>query len=309
VTAPVGTSVSLVLKSSPTVDEALFQPVCPSITLTASSTVFATKSVRTPSTSALARWLRYEISVPPGTSGTWGATFQLRAIPIKSRFFVPPDISGCQLWLRADLGVTLGIGGVSTWADQSGNNDTARDLQQATSGKRPSQTLIDSAHNNAATISFGTDKGMRTGTFTPVDTGEIFIVGNGDGTTPANRTFFDGSAGAQYLFRCTSGTAVEYARLTSVAATVSTTGSPHVYCVEPNAATSKIYQDSITAAASGDPGPGAPASLSVGFNNADTSSLTGKIAEIIMYDTVLSDGDRTKVMRYLGARYGVRITA
>ncbi len=315
ITGP-GPAVTLVLKSSPTVDEPLFQPICPPITLTASTSVVATKSIRTPSTQALARWLRYEISVPPGTSGTWGATFQLRAIPIKSRFFVPPDISGCQLWLRADLGVTLdagGGGGVSTWADQSGNNDVARDLQQANTAKQPTRTLIDSVYNNATTLFFDASgpahHGMRTGTWTPPDTGSLFIVGNGDGAVGTNRTFFDGTLGAgAYWFECTSATGVRFTRGAALSATVVTTNSPHVYSVEANAASSKIYQDSVTALTTGDPLASAPTSLSVGFDNADANGLNGKIAEIIMYNTVLSDGDRAKVMRYLGARYGVRIT-
>ena len=40
--------------------------------------------------------------------------------------FDPSQLSGLKLWLKADTGVTVdGSGNVSSWADQSGNNNTA----------------------------------------------------------------------------------------------------------------------------------------------------------------------------------------
>ena len=46
----------------------------------------------------------------------------------------PDSISGLQLWLRADLGVTVSGSGVSLWEDQSGNG---RDYEQGTDNRRP----------------------------------------------------------------------------------------------------------------------------------------------------------------------------
>jgi hypothetical protein len=49
--------------------------------------------------------------------------------------FVPTDIAGCQLWLKADAGITKdGSNYVSQWADQSGNNNHA---VQATGSAQP----------------------------------------------------------------------------------------------------------------------------------------------------------------------------
>lgn len=49
-----------------------------------------------------------------------------------ARAFVPTDIAGCILWLRADMGITLAGADVSAWADQSG---TAHHV--VTGGNRP----------------------------------------------------------------------------------------------------------------------------------------------------------------------------
>jgi hypothetical protein len=48
--------------------------------------------------------------------------------------FTPTSLSGCVLWLRADLGVTLNGSTVSAWADQSGNGNNA---SQGTAASQP----------------------------------------------------------------------------------------------------------------------------------------------------------------------------
>ena len=49
--------------------------------------------------------------------------------------FSPLDISGCVLWLKSDTGVTKdGLNRVSLWEDQSGNNN---DASQGTDGNKP----------------------------------------------------------------------------------------------------------------------------------------------------------------------------
>jgi hypothetical protein len=48
--------------------------------------------------------------------------------------FLPTDIAGAVLWLRADFGITEAGSGVSVWADQSGNGN---DFAQGTDANRP----------------------------------------------------------------------------------------------------------------------------------------------------------------------------
>jgi hypothetical protein len=63
--------------------------------------------------------------------------------------FSPLSISNILLWLRADLGVTLTTGKVSTWADQSGQGN---DVTQGTAGNRP--TVTANSQNGQPGITF-----------------------------------------------------------------------------------------------------------------------------------------------------------
>lgn len=63
--------------------------------------------------------------------------FQSRKITrLRSRrvSFVPTQLSGCVLWLRSDLGITLNGSTVSAWGDQSGN---ANNMLQGTGANQP----------------------------------------------------------------------------------------------------------------------------------------------------------------------------
>lgn len=53
---------------------------------------------------------------------------------LEIRAFEPKNISGCVLWLRADLGVTQTAGAVSAWNDQSGRG---HNFVQATMADQP----------------------------------------------------------------------------------------------------------------------------------------------------------------------------
>jgi len=99
-----GSNVQLAVQTSPTHDEAYFNPLLPSLGLSASSTPIFAKPVRTPATSPLSRWVRWQLT---GAGSLWGATFRIHAVMSKEPLFVPTDIGGCTLWLRADLGTAL----------------------------------------------------------------------------------------------------------------------------------------------------------------------------------------------------------
>jgi hypothetical protein len=116
----------IILESSPTADETFFTPVTGLTPIVAASTTpIAIKSVIAQSSTGISRFVRWRISNVGATSGTWSVTFRIRAVPSRAPFFVPTQISGCVLWLRSDLGLTLSGQSVSGWADQSGKGNNA----------------------------------------------------------------------------------------------------------------------------------------------------------------------------------------
>jgi hypothetical protein len=63
-----------------------------------------------------------------------GGTFLLHGVGRRRLGFVPTEIEGCILWLRADRGLTLSGSNVSSWRDFSGRGHEAT---QATSADQP----------------------------------------------------------------------------------------------------------------------------------------------------------------------------
>lgn len=76
-----------------------------------------------------------------------------------TRSWSPTDISGCQLWLDVDQGITKdGSDYVSSWADQSGNNNNA------TQGTGSYQPQLQSTSIGSAIFFDGTDNYLTLGT-------------------------------------------------------------------------------------------------------------------------------------------------
>jgi hypothetical protein len=195
-----GTTVILTLESSPTNDAALFLPVAGPITLSPSMTPLIFKTVPgAVSLAPLARWLRWHVTT---SSTQWTVTFRVRASRSRTPFFSPTLISGCALWLRADLGTSISTG-VSAWADQSGVGDANRNYEQSTGSAQPTLNAHDAAYNGQATLSFLPSSSqclLATGAFSPTVPSPftVFIVGNDDGVVTSTEVVF-GETGITYM--------------------------------------------------------------------------------------------------------------
>lgn len=135
VTQPTGGTVQLTIESSPSPDEPLFKPVAQPVNVapvtdpaTNGTIPLLVRTARTPTTVPLSRWTRWRVSVSAGSTGPWDITFRIRGAGGRSSFALPNQLAGCKLWLRGDLGVTqrpVPNGTVANWADQSGNGNDA----------------------------------------------------------------------------------------------------------------------------------------------------------------------------------------
>jgi hypothetical protein len=75
--------------------------------------------------------------------------------------FAPTSLSGCVLWLRADLGVTLNGSTVSAWADQSGTGNHA---SQGTAANQPTYSASSGPGGSRPGITFdGADDNLGIG--------------------------------------------------------------------------------------------------------------------------------------------------
>jgi hypothetical protein len=314
-----GGTVVLNIESSPFFDESTFALAAPPLTLAASSTPVYLKSVASVSTAGLARSVRARIT--PTGSGAWSATIRIRCVTNRTSYFVPTQLTGCMLWLRADLGVTLSSGFVSTWADQSGNGNNA---SQGASANRPgfSQTAM----NNLPAIQ-----------------------GNGNATTPFFMTtsaFTLGNAATIAVVAQPANPEVAFARLVehkfSLTYYLGLNGTPNAYKFIVNNGTfpygiaegGSITPYGANAIITGMFTPGGGATGTGGlymngspvgsdtFNNPASNNLplyimqdvtapsqpwNGYLGEIVIYNRALSSGEFLRLHRYLGGRYGVTV--
>ena len=223
--------------------------------------------------------------------------------------FNPTNIAGCQLWLRADLGVTQIATIVSAWADQSGTGDSNKNF---TSSGNPTITANNSSFNNQSTINFNAtlSQTFTSGTWASSlpNPYTIFMVVD---DTPASLCFADYgySQAAEFALVDVGDGHYGYSAAGSTVPniTVSFT-TPQAIAIQNNVGSSAAWASTITAGATG--GFSAFTIKQIRLGAATYyNDLTGSIAEVIVYDSVLSTTNFTTIMNYLGTRYNITIGA
>ncbi len=220
---------------------------------------------------------------------------------ITTAAFLPTDITGCKLWLDSGAGVTKdGSDLVSLWADQSGNSNNAA---QATGTNQP--LWVNSVLNSKPVMRFdGVDNFLRIAN--SVTVGTAFVVSKYDLST------FSGYSG---ILGAASGSSEPSYILTGTSGTTSFFDNA-VYCLFP----SKIYNDEILTddyspmtsfkityglANATYWSPTAYTNMDVGRNQINNNYWDGDIAEVLIYNTVLSAPDIASVIAYLDAKYAL----
>jgi hypothetical protein len=306
-----GGNVSLHLESAPTVDETLFADVCPPIVLSPTTSPLVVKSIRLPTTQTLSRFLRWRIDVPGGSSGLWSATFRIRAVPLRSRSFVPTDIAGCEMWLRSDLGVTLSSGNVSTWKDQSGSG---HDCTQGTSTRQPAYNTL--TINGIPTLFFdastaGSEKIFSmAGSLAALTGGHIFFIAKSVNTLPPaqSRTGIynlGGSAFAShfpYLDNNIYDSFGSNTRYTEGLPVVNIT-NPFRYEVQASSSAWNSFINDAAQFSSNTNTVAWSATLEIGGNTGVGVYYDGYVAEILLYSRVLAGDELARVKQYLRRRY------
>lgn len=240
--------------------------------------------------------------------------------------FTPDDLTGLELWLASDVGVTASGGFASAWADQSGNH---HDAVQASASAQP--TYVALGQNGLPVLRFDGNSWMKLPPgFADFSAGlSVFVVVHPTASAQFHAPrFFDfapsyGSLASSVLFVRYGSTNTELFFQTYQGTT------PGAYVDVKNAIFDGVWQRLAVVQAGGVPGmstvttiykDGAPlgsgtvavadyvvrASNLIGKSNlaADTN-LRGDVAEILLYARELTDAERSSVDGYLKTKWGL----
>ncbi len=228
------------------------------------------------------------------------------AFPTGGGGFVPTDIAGCQLWLHADS-LSLSDGDpVATWTDSSGQGNNAT---QGTSGTRP--TFKTNILNGLPVVRFDGSKRLDGSVSISGDTMTAFVVAQlGSGGSVVGRMLSLGASGAESpsnnISRFFDNALYQRGAANSLAGI--TQGVWFLAGVVCNGSTFTFFKDGSGNSPESSTGNFGVTQYAVGNQIAVTNVGTdGDIAEIIIYDTALSTGNREAVEDYLGQKYSITI--
>lgn len=265
----------------------------------------------------------YDVNVRPGAAlvrlrldfsgaGTLGARIVVSVRAAPDPKFCPARTAGCNLWLRADRGVSIVSGAVSSWKDGS---VAGHDASQSTSSRQPAyaQSLI----NGMPTLFFdassaGSEKILSIIGSLSLSAGNVFLVGKSVNAVPPTSARTGlwrlGAGGSPVAFPFVDG--IVYDDLGSN--TRYTCGPPVAsittgYCYEVRA-TSGSWNSYLNGTAQFSNGTNTVAwsgTLELGGNSASGVYYDGHLAEVLLYDHVLQTWERDPLVRYLNARYAL----
>lgn len=234
-------------------------------------------------------------------------------------------MSGLQVWLAADTGVTFnGSNQVSQWADLSGNNNH---FSQGTAGNKPIYKPV--GISGKPSLSFdGTDDYLQSAANLNITAGgSIFIVAKNDtrknynglfriGPTVSATSNYEiywqaGSSGSGNLvYYSNRGQPVTYGAWSAGNAGPSP-GSPYLATdIISGAAARAMYVNGTSVGANiGNvehrPLLANPAFVGTGYHTG--SYLDGEISEVIVFNRAVTATERTLIHDYLGAKYGIAV--
>lgn len=207
-------------------------------------------------------------------------------------------------WYRGDLGISLNSGAVSAWADQSGNSAT---LSQGSASLQPLYVL--NGLNGQPTLRFdGVNDLLVAAGVTPAQPIHIFLVMKMvtlQTTASGHTVVFSGSnAGTATLYvDSTPQSRINYASFITYAGAIANGVFARVECLA-NGATSSIVENDTTRV-SGNAGANPMAYLSLGDLGVGTQASNVEIAEVVVYNTVLTAGELARLRNYFKGRYGI----
>ncbi len=239
--------------------------------------------------------------------------FLILIVIIAAQLYAQVPTANLKLWLKAGTGVTTTATGdsVTTWADQSGNGNNAT---QTNPGSEP--VYVTNAVNGQPAIQFNGSTSFlnlpASSTIGILNSNyEMFIVAKSastatqfliGGSTEQFEMHLNGYGGARFI--PVSGKYIDEGSLYQYS-----DGNMHIFDASANSTDGIIRVDGIEGAdSSGNMLSNLDHSMLIGIRGDFTYPLNGEIAEVIIYNTVLSSKDRILVESYLANKYGLSYT-
>jgi hypothetical protein len=213
--------------------------------------------------------------------------------------FAPTDLTGLSLWLKADAGITLSGANVTAWADQSGNGNDATATGIPSLSTISGKTFVDFAGgyftgNELITSPYVTI--MCVARFSATRDIEMMFeqISEDDGD---NLAFYRGINDGEGYFRIFNGTDLTSLSETSVNQT-------YLFGTTVNNDTGTLYLNGSEDANDycGERIPAGTYYLGR-FEGGSVTTVEMKMAEIVIYDRVLTNPERIQVEEYLNTKY------
>lgn len=218
--------------------------------------------------------------------------------------FLPTQLPDLAVWVRADSGITAdGANAVEFWDFKNGLFRGVTRLGQGVLGNRPTLIENDPAYNNKATLSFDGGDYLDTPNFTAVLTQPTTIFAVGEFGIVPNEMMIDSTAGNRNVVYSGAGPQNRLFAGANLLGGVTDT-NPHIYQGIFNGVTSEILVDGISEVI-GDAGAENMPSVRIGTDVGLANFLNGKVAELIIVNTLLTAAEQAATCNFLKAYYAI----
>lgn len=219
--------------------------------------------------------------------------------------FQPSWFSSCKLWLRADLGITI-VTGVSQWNDQTSNGSN---VTQTTGANQPGHSLT-GAPNNLPTLTFNGSQWLtKASALLSASPWTIITIQKMASTAAQIASVYigNGSAGDGFGFVPLSVRDVLYSGVANLTGGAATTAWEGWTSTNNGSTTTLRVNGSAVSLTNSTLQPIAPSALTdIGaVRNQASDPWNGSIAEVMLFNVVLSAAQITEIENYLSARYGI----
>ncbi len=224
-------------------------------------------------------------------------------------YFIPALLPNLSLWLMADAGVTENAGAVSAWGDQSVNGNSA---SQGLSTAQPHVVYPSELCGKPALSFSGSGQYLSGGTIPNLGQSSItiFVVAKANTLSGNPRSFFAiNQTPNNFDVRVSGGTVQTVNAGTSVSGGTYNTQYNLLEVTKNLGVAVTIYRNGIAGTPSSASAAGSfiDDNYNIAKSLSSPSFLSGEIAEIILYKTLLSPAERFQVETYLEDKYAPRV--